>query len=162
MELFLKLLERFVVAHEKLASAQAQIALATPSVKAMQAKVDAEKTPEPEAPETKAPTAAEKKAAAAKVKAEAEAAKAKAESAKADAAAAAAAAGSAGGDFEYETLRALIGQTVQTGAAGTEKVKEVLAAYGVKSAKEAPADKWESMYNDLQESLAATADDQFA
>lgn len=160
MELFLKLLERFVVAHEKLASAQAQIALATPSVKAMQAKVDAEKTPEPEAPETKAPTAAEKKAAAAKAKAEAEAAKAKAESAKADAAAAPA--GSAGGDFEYETLRALIGQTVQTGAAGTEKVKEVLAAYGVKSAKEAPADKWESMYNDLQESLAATADDQFA
>ena len=149
MELFLKLLERFVVAHEKLASAQAQIALATPSVKAMQAKVDAEKTPEPETPETKAPTAAEKKAAAAKAKAEADA-KAKAEAdAKAE----------AGGDFEYETLRALIGQTVQTGAAGTEIVKAMLAAHGVKSAKEAPAEKWEAMYNDLQARLKTPAED---
>lgn len=157
MELFLKLLERFVVAHEKLASAQAQIALATPSVKAMQAKVDAEKTPEPETPETKAPTAAEKKAAAAKAKAEADA-KAKAE-ADAKAKAEADAKAEAGGDFEYETLRALIGQTVQTGAAGTEIVKAMLAAHGVKSAKEAPAEKWEAMYNDLQARLKTPAED---
>lgn len=156
MELFLKLLERFVVAHEKLASAQAQIALATPSVKAMQAKLDAESgaSDEPKATpaaETKAPTAAEKKAAAAKAKAEAEAAKAKAE--------AETEASAGGGDFEYETLRALIGQTVQTGAKGTEQVKAMLAAYGVKSAKEAPADKWEDMYNDLQERLKGAADE---
>ena len=146
MELFFKLFERFVVAHEKQASALAQLALSQPSVKAMEAKVNAQA--EPEAATEKAPTAAEKKAAAAKAKAEAEA-KAKAEAAKAE---------NTQGGFEYEVLRALIGKTVQSGAEGTAIVKAMLADHGVKSAKEAPADKWEAMHDDLLSRLGGSAE----
>jgi len=154
MELFFKLFERFVVAHEKQASALAQLALSQPSVKAMEAKVNAQA--EPEAATEKAPTAAEKKAAAAKAKAEAEA-KAKAE-AEAKAKAEAAKAENTQGGFEYEVLRALIGKTVQSGAEGTAIVKAMLADHGVKSAKEAPADKWEAMHDDLLSRLGGSAE----
>lgn len=162
MELFFKLFERFVVAHEKQASALAQLALSQPSVKAMEAKVNAQA--EPEAATEKAPTAAEKKAAAAKAKAEAEAkakaeaeAKAKAE-ADAKAKAEAAKAENTQGGFEYEVLRALIGKTVQSGAEGTAIVKAMLADHGVKSAKEAPADKWEAMHDDLLSRLGGSTE----